>query len=219
MPAERRAARSRRVLLVLVVVTAVLGGVTLGLNHFAAGGTVQPGVTAAPRRVFACAYDTSTPQDRASGEIGCRRQALDYGRRPPLTPAQLSQATPLARRVDTAVDAAVRTCLDAAVDSCVAVPARTRLVLTPSARGGMVESLTPAVMSAPRALPPIRAALRRAGLDGAVVRLSRAEDPAPPGSIVYAVSVGQMCVVGYQAQRQAGARVLGRLPSGGCLAP
>ena len=65
----------------------------------------------------------------------------------------------------------------------------------------------------------IRSWLFEAGHEGAVVRIATVEDPAPAGSIVYAVRVGSACVVGHQHDGEAAARsyVLGTLPGGGCL--
>lgn len=207
----------------LVGVCVVLGGVSLGLNRLAAG-SKMPLVAAGPASPaalgFACQYRSDTAEEVAEGELTCRREAADLERRVQLTPAQLDQLSSVTRQVEVAVDTAVRGCLDAAVNGCVAVPARTQVVRAPSASGGAVIAETEPVVSAPRALGPIRSALQRAGFSMPLVRLARPEDPAPPGGVVYAVSAGQACVVGYQGrQRGPTARAVGWLQSGGCLTP
>ena len=65
----------------------------------------------------------------------------------------------------------------------------------------------------------VRAWLMDAGHDEAVVRPATADDPAPAGSIVYAVGVGPDCIVGHLAAGGTTSRayVLGTLPSGTCL--
>ncbi len=65
----------------------------------------------------------------------------------------------------------------------------------------------------------IRAWLVDAGHDNAVARIATEDDPAPAGSIVYAVRIGSACVVGHLSTSGSTARalVLGRLPNGDCL--
>ena len=205
------------------MVTVVLGGVSVGLDGLAAANGVPPAAAPDPAgpaaHRFACLYVSNTAQEAAEGEIACQREAVDQGRRVQLSQAQLSQLRSITRQVDAAVDTAVRGCVEAAVDRCVAVPAQTRVVRDPSVSGGALVAEIPPVVSAPRTLAPIRAALHRAGFRTPLVRLARPEDPAPPGSVVYAVSAGQACVIGYQGRQRATARAVGRLPSGSCLTP
>jgi hypothetical protein len=62
--------------------------------------------------------------------------------------------------------------------------------------------------------------LDESGFPGAVVRLARSDDPAPHGSIIYAVPVEDVCVVGHlETLRGGGGSVLlGKLGDGTCLA-
>lgn len=62
-------------------------------------------------------------------------------------------------------------------------------------------------------------ALTAAGLIGSVVRLAGRDDPAPKGALVYALVMGDGCVVGY-LDLESGERwyeVAGLLPNGRCL--
>ncbi|MEU4216899.1 hypothetical protein [Actinoplanes sp. NPDC026623] len=62
-------------------------------------------------------------------------------------------------------------------------------------------------------------AFTAAGLPGGVVRLARGDDPAPEGALVYAMLLGDGCVVGY-LDLGSGERwyeVAGLLPNGRCL--
>ncbi|KAA9166139.1 hypothetical protein FPZ12_004145 [Amycolatopsis acidicola] len=52
-----------------------------------------------------------------------------------------------------------------------------------------------------------------------VVRIARADDPAPQGSLVYGASVGDGCVVGYRKGGGGTQSAAGRLPDGGGLTP
>jgi hypothetical protein len=64
-----------------------------------------------------------------------------------------------------------------------------------------------------------RNALTAAGLPESVVRLADHEDPAPEGALVYALLMGDGCVVGY-LDLESGERwyeVAGLLPNGRCL--
>ncbi|MFI5906015.1 hypothetical protein [Dactylosporangium sp. NPDC051541] len=65
----------------------------------------------------------------------------------------------------------------------------------------------------------IRLALDRAGYPGAVVRKSRADDPAPHDTIVFGVPIADACLVGWTVwpAGNGGYGLQGRLPGDGCL--
>jgi hypothetical protein len=65
----------------------------------------------------------------------------------------------------------------------------------------------------------IARARRDAGYPTAVVRPARGVDPAPAGSVVYAVPVGPGCVIGYRDGEAGGSIPAGTLPGGSCLLP
>jgi len=63
----------------------------------------------------------------------------------------------------------------------------------------------------------VRQALKTGGHQGAVVRTARADDPAPAGSIFYAVPTGPGCVLGHLGDGGGpNGIVLGTLPDGTC---
>ncbi|GIF47509.1 hypothetical protein DFJ67_6986 [Asanoa ferruginea] len=62
--------------------------------------------------------------------------------------------------------------------------------------------------------------LNRTGASATVARFARPEDPAPPGSVVYAARFGAACVVSYVVtvpNFNGPIRVVGLLPDGSCL--
>jgi hypothetical protein len=63
----------------------------------------------------------------------------------------------------------------------------------------------------------LRAALLAAGLPDSAARPARRLDPAPAGSLLYAVDVGPACVLGYDLSGGGDRWVVGRLPDGHCL--
>ena len=65
-----------------------------------------------------------------------------------------------------------------------------------------------------------RQALAGAGLPNSVVRVARADDPAPDGALVYSLLMGDGCVVGYLEMGTGDSwhQVAGLLPNGRCLA-
>lgn len=60
-------------------------------------------------------------------------------------------------------------------------------------------------------------ALRDAGFPNATVRMARPGDPAPVGSVLYAVPVGSACILGYDQGGGGSVNVVGRLLGGRCL--
>ena len=82
---------------------------------------------------------------------------------------------------------------------------------------------TSAIESSRRAAPAmtvteLRDTLTAAGFADVMVRMARPADPAPIGSLIYAASSVQACLVGYVSGRST-AQLVGRLPGGACLAP
>lgn len=65
----------------------------------------------------------------------------------------------------------------------------------------------------------VQRALTRAGYTDAVVRLGRAEDPTVPGALIWAVRVGDVCVLGdiVGPERRWHEWYAGLLPDGRCL--
>jgi hypothetical protein len=65
----------------------------------------------------------------------------------------------------------------------------------------------------------VREALAAAGHPDAIVRVARANDPAPTGAVVFAVPIGPACLLGYHAPDTgpSDVRVEGQLPEGVCL--
>ncbi|MFI5937465.1 hypothetical protein [Actinoplanes sp. NPDC051494] len=80
-----------------------------------------------------------------------------------------------------------------------------------------------------RRLPPTesdvrvaRSGLTEAGFPDHVVRLARPGDPAPEGALLYAVKIGDVCVIGDtetvpRTSRGSSFEILGPLPDGSCL--
>jgi hypothetical protein len=71
----------------------------------------------------------------------------------------------------------------------------------------------------PVSLDEVRAGLAAASLSDVVVRMADSDDPAPVGSVLYAVPAGPVCVIGYlqQDSTDTAVDVRGRLPGGTCL--
>lgn len=131
-------------------------------------------------------------------EAVCSRMAADIGRRRRLTPAELSAAEAAGRRASAALGdlAAADQTTSCDQQAC-------------SVRGGAPR---------PADVPAAEAALARAGFPGAMVRLARADDPAPAGSLLYGVPAGGGCVLGWQNGDGGSETYGGPLPGGGCLA-
>jgi hypothetical protein len=66
----------------------------------------------------------------------------------------------------------------------------------------------------------VHRSLDEAGFAGATVRIAGVDDPAPRGTILYAVPLDDACLIGYRATLRGGGgyTLAGRLPQGTCLA-
>jgi hypothetical protein len=69
----------------------------------------------------------------------------------------------------------------------------------------------------PPTIDQVRRALIQAGYQDVVVRQARADDLAPPGTVLIAVPVGPACVLAYTDGHSTPTDVRGRLPNGRCL--
>lgn len=134
------------------------------------------------------------PPGRAQGSCATGSRAV-------LSDAQREHAREAARAIGSTV-ARADGC-PASTDTCAQRAARQRLR---SPDVGEVEQ--------------VRRALADAGYPDAVVRVARADDPAPQDAIVYAVAVGPACVIGHLDGFASDGlpSVEGRLPNGQCLA-
>ncbi|HVQ95861.1 MAG TPA: hypothetical protein VMU51_32850 [Mycobacteriales bacterium] len=230
-------------LAVLVAVTLLLGGVSLALNRMAAGSGDDAAAAGdqAVRRGYACAYmrvgsgADGSGNGADDGRDYCQRAALDHGRRQPLGAAQQEQALRASGPVAAVVRTAVRSCAgrdaepsaepgapepggQAAPQLSECLPRRPPRAV-PASPGGPVAEPAPEPLNAATAAQQIRRALLTRRYADVIVRIARADDPAPAGAVVYAVRIDGACVFGYWTLiGSAGAQVGGPLPGGGCLA-
>jgi hypothetical protein len=196
------------VLLVLVVGTLVTGNWLVGRMMSEPGGGQRAASRSAgdgqPKadaglpgsvRGFVCAYVGDPEED----DNHCARAAQDFVRRAEMTPAQQTEARAAAEAVDRAMPAEWPSACRADAAACAG--------WGPDAPRGSTD------------LEVFRAAFRRIGLRGAAVRLATGDDPAPRGTVLYAVPVGEVCVVGWVrgVGGAGGHGIEGRLPSGRCL--
>jgi hypothetical protein len=170
----------------LIVVGAVAIALALVMRPFQ--GHVPPPVTSPsqPRGIVIACL--SQP-----GEPGyCDRYFADQSQRDQLTEAQRREATVLADPIRAAVDRLAHgrsRCVTETVNSpC-------RLVYDPIA------------------VDDVRAAIAR---PDAIVRLARYDDPAPLGSVFYAVPMASACLIGHADSMGPGHAVVGHLPGGRC---
>jgi hypothetical protein len=199
--------RLRRFLvpLVFAAVVSVLGAVALVLHGM---GTAAPGTGPGPSVsgrgiIIACPVPTHD-------DSYCRRLASDVVRRRPLT--------------DREREAGQQT----------AAALRRALARQPTAYAGHCEQIPPTGTVPPPChwipepvtaedVQQVRQALLAAGFTDVTVRLATAQDPAPVGTLLYAVRAGNACVIGNDLDRSAprglGLSVVGRLPDGSCLKP
>lgn len=141
-------------------------------------------------QLYACLTDPSADQP---GDQPCQRIVADYRQRRPLSTTEQDAAQPGLESV------------------------RSALV-----RHTHSDCLAPPAPCAERILPAdpteVRRQLADAGYADAVVRAYRDGDPAPAGSLVYAVRAGTACLLGYLPRDTAGqVRAVGPLPDGSCL--
>ena len=137
----------------------------------------------------------------------CQRVVDDELRRSELTSKQRAEAGIAAEAVGAAIDRRRFDCAQPVTQECLAEQARRRMF--------------PATDSPEQIADQIRQALTAAGFTDIVVRPAVPADPAPRQAIVYAVSAGEGCVVGYvDAGGRGGGQqqVLGALQHGQCLA-
>ncbi|SMD19617.1 hypothetical protein [Kibdelosporangium aridum] len=200
---EKTPSPARRRLLISLAAVIVVVGAVLALN-LASSDDVSP--TAAPpstavlhgggsavASVYACAV-SSTDADKI-----CERQAKDHARRTQLTPQQRAEIA------DKSVE--VRSLIPP-------LPSREPTCPTP---GGPCRMNTGPVDA--EYVAKAWSAVFRAGYEDAVIRLARADDPAPAETMVYGISVGPGCVIGYVSTSGGSSNVAGVLPEGGCLTP
>jgi hypothetical protein len=157
--------------------------------------------------LYACAV---LGDDRAAALDLCRREVADAARRTALTAADRHRGESLARRVQAVLTRPV------APPGYTCEPAAPAATFPPPCRWDPDLADPPGLGDVAWA----RQALRAAGYAGAVVRMATADDPAPVGSLLYAVPVDNLCIIGYGAQRSdlAGSPVAkGQLPDGSCL--
>jgi hypothetical protein len=122
----------------------------------------------------------------------CERIGADMARREPLSPADQRAAQPLAADLQDAL-------VDDARDGC---------------QHGRERCAAGGLRTTPEA---VRRAIVGAGFLGPVVRDARMTDPAPLGTIMFAVPVGGACLVGYVSPPwSTTVFVVGPLRGGGC---
>lgn len=183
--------------LVFVATAAVLGGVALVLQ--AAGHVPSPDAAAASpsrRLLLTCAETQDTPG-------ACQFLFRQLAGRGELTEADYRSAGPAEMKVYRIIEDAMP---------------------VPGASCGPESGLPPAGSEVCRAVPNgdppdprrVEQALLAAGYDGAVVRLAGTGAPSSD-ALLYAVPVGDACVIGYQNSRGGSHIVLGRLPDHSCL--
>jgi hypothetical protein len=170
----------------------VLAAGAFGVYRFAGRGGLTGG--------YACMFAVSDDKAaRKAAEELCHRTATDRSRRAAITnPGPIGYDGTAAAMLGT-ISRAVLCPPPALPNSCARQPGR---------------AATDAdVVSA-------RDALVTAGLPGSIVRIARAADPAPAGSLVFALLMGDGCVVGYldPGTGRSWHEVGGLLPNGRCLA-
>jgi hypothetical protein len=191
---------SVRFAVVVGVVLLALGG-AIGAWHWLNGDQAHrdrgapTAATSDQARAYACAIARSQP-DRDY----CRRSAVDYARRAPLSDEQRQRAEEMATAVWRAA----------------------------SSGGWCMPTPGPACLNPPSSHPPgptdvdaARLWLARTGASDIGARLARPDDPAPVGSLLYAARVADACIIGHVEAIPGGGgehHVGGLLPDGRCLA-
>jgi hypothetical protein len=175
-------------------VIAVLGAVAIVLRAMAAlpsHGATAP--SASPYRIaIACA---------GTGDA-CERMAADIARRARLSDQERAAGDAVATTVRRALPPLS---ISGHVDRCATTP------------GGPCRWVGDPPTAAD--VDQVRAALLAAGFREVTVRLARHDDVAPAGALLYAVTAGPACVVGWEQGPTGSAFVAGQLPAGGCLPP
>jgi hypothetical protein len=192
---------------VFAVAIAVLGATAYALRALGTGSSPGGQTTPTPSpRYFAFMCPATRP---GAPRVDCARLAREASRRTPLTGVQREAGEQVAIRIRVALTTAWLS------------PGQI-LCVPPTAVGRTPEPCRYAP-AAPTAtdVDQARRGLAAAGFTDATVRLARADDPAPPGAMLYAVPAGHACVLGYEAdrnEREYGSyMVVGRLPSGECF--
>jgi hypothetical protein len=158
------------------------------------GSARQPTPVARSGPGFACMYEDDG-RDDAQHAQDCRRAASDHEQR-----SSAPSAKPLLRASAHDVLAAVLTSLQC-----------------PDPQRPCSTALHAPTMAD---VDAVRRGLRTAGYATVTVRLATDADPAPSGSLLYAVATGGTCIVGHLEQTPGGASrqdVTGPLPTGACL--
>jgi hypothetical protein len=130
----------------------------------------------------------------------CGRLAVELARRAPLTAEQYQAAQSQLTNIQ-------RVLADGGADAC----NRNRNV--PCSR--ILEQAR-----RPATAEEVRQRLTRAGYQGVVARVARADDPAPVGSVLHAVAVGPACLIGFQStwEQVDGETIMAAGAGGACLA-
>lgn len=207
--------RRRRWLLLAAFVETLL--IVIGLAWLVAGH--RPAASGSGRTSFACVADRQVPDDGH-----CDRAARDAAIRAHLSADQRAAAQDRVRDIVGVVHG-LHPC-PGSTAPCVAggpgaVPRGSGAPL-PSGPGAMPGG--PGAMPGGGAPPPfapapdqVGAALVAAGFPDTVVRPARLTDPAPVGSLLFAVGIGPACVLGYDMPGGGSQWVVGRLPDDHCL--
>jgi hypothetical protein len=196
---RRRVSRWAIGWVVFGAVFAIFGAAALILEAMGKGEAEVSAPTT--ERKFACA------QVVAPGHIDdgyCARLVKDAARRPELTAEQEAQ---LAGQVE-AVEHAMHE-LNWCDTPMVPPPYRSQCA-----------GISPGPQPTQAHVDALHKTLVDAGFGGAIIRLARTDDPAPKNTIIYAVPVGEACVIGYMQGlgNGGGHQVLAPLPDGRCLA-
>jgi hypothetical protein len=203
-PAKAPAARWGLVALAAVAVLTLLAGVT-ALVIGGLGGS-SPSAPSGSTRYVSC-IQGAAPGGAGTDEGYCDRFAEDVVRRTELTQEQRDRLDADARKAQRAVRLP---------SSCTNLHRHAPSGRFPECEGLPVRGSAPA---GPGDAEAIRLSLERAGFPGAVVRIARADDPAPHGTIVFGVPIADACYVGYVHVPGGGGGhgLQGKLPGGRCL--
>jgi hypothetical protein len=187
--------------LVFGAVYTILGATALILEGIGGEATVAD-QRSPDGRTFACAQIVAA---NAFDDGYCGRLVKDLMRRPELTPEQQSR---MAAQVN-AVEAAINEL------SWCDYPAG-----PPPHRSQCANFMIPGGEQVSQArADALQKLLLEAGFIGAIVRVVQADDPAPRGAIIYAVPVGDACVLGHAWSPSGGgsSQLVAPLPNGRCL--